>query len=166
MHAVYSASRFNTTCTLHQFGNSVWLTECFFVAGSERLKTKRKALNLFVRFITFPFACTDPRVNTLQKEENAGDDVICLGEVLPSKELQEKAEKLQLPRHFYNYLESGGIATTDDDDAGAVTVLVFVGQLFILSFNWALARKIMLVSAAKRVSLFSWTSMSYKTTCL
>lgn len=38
-------------------------------------------------------------------DSNASSDVIFLGEKLPSKELQEKAIRLKLPPHFYNYLE-------------------------------------------------------------
>ena len=37
--------------------------------------------------------------------DSEDDDVIYMGEELPSADLQEKASKLGLPRHFYNYLQ-------------------------------------------------------------
>lgn len=37
----------------------------------------------------------------------ADADVVCLGEVLPSAELQRRAESLMLPKHFYNFVKPG-----------------------------------------------------------
>ncbi|XP_077972662.1 E3 SUMO-protein ligase RanBP2-like isoform X1 [Styela clava] len=50
-----------------------------------------------------------------QKEEESDSDVICIGEILPSEELQKKAENLMLPKHFYNFLKEGEENETGDD---------------------------------------------------
>uniref|UniRef100_H2Z0B4 RanBD1 domain-containing protein n=1 Tax=Ciona savignyi TaxID=51511 RepID=H2Z0B4_CIOSA len=56
---------------------------------------------------------------TTQKKTEAAstkeDEVVCLGELLPSTELQEKAKNLQLPPHFYNYLKPGEQPSSSDD---------------------------------------------------
>nr|XP_026691293.1 E3 SUMO-protein ligase RanBP2 [Ciona intestinalis] len=61
-------------------------------------------------------------VGNKQSEKDAEqdeDDVICVGEVLPSQELQEKAKSLQLHPSFYNYLKDGEEADSEESSATA-----------------------------------------------
>ncbi|XP_076811895.1 E3 SUMO-protein ligase RanBP2-like isoform X2 [Clavelina lepadiformis] len=55
-----------------------------------------------------PETITEEQLTSFDGGRKNEDEVVCLGEILPSKELQDKAKHLQLPPHFYNYLEKAG----------------------------------------------------------